>query len=587
MAAPLGFVRRLFALQRVAGPAFARAVTLALLRRVAAQTAPDLKIPRYRCAYPKRAQGALDGLATFLISQPLEESAYFLSCVYAVLCEPNDRRDLAMYFTPPALARHILASVGETTSTLANLRFMDPACGGAAFLLPVVITLRDRLRASGSSARDIVCAVNRQVLGVEKSPVLAELSRQFIRLALSEELLHCRLEIGPIVQVGDSLDLFIREKLPRVNVLLCNPPYRKIRASELAWYRGRFASVITGQPNLYTMFMRLALDVVIPGGVVALLTPTSYFSGPTYKRIRDLYVQRSSILRIDLIHERDNLFLGVEHDVAALLARPRVTRPPRQAPEVFGWDETNGWTSLGPIVLPQNDSPWHLPRDPLTSKALLRARTSRWSLADYGYRARIGGYVWNRDKRRPAKARPRGPQRDQAVPVIWATQIGQDGRFRFLSRSPKEKRARYILLRSNDRRGVVDRDCVVLQRTSSRAQRRRLVAAALPRGFAKKYGGFVGENHVIILEPINARPLVKRSALARLLNSEFMRDLYSTTTGTTAVTTTGLSELPLPDPHYVARLYDPRSMEQAVRKAFGLKHGDQRKGQMNEKAATT
>jgi adenine-specific DNA-methyltransferase len=326
---------------------------------------------------------------------------------------------------------------------------------------------------------------------------------------------------------------------------------------------------------------------VIPGGLIALLTPTSYFSGPTYEKIRALYSKRSSILRIDLIHERENLFLGVEHDVAALLARPRLTHPARQVPEIFCWRETKGWESLGSILLSGDARPWLLPRDSSTSEALIRARTSTWSLANYGYRARVGVYVWNRDERRPRKARPSGRDRKNAVPVIWATQIGQDGSFRFISKSAKEKRARYILLRSNDRRGVVESDCVVLQRTSSRGQSRRLVAAALPKGFAKQYGGFVGENHVIILEPTDKKPLVPRIALARLLNSEFMRDLYSTTTGTTAVTVSGLNVLPLPDPHSVARLVEKCGMEQAIRGAFGLKRDYQRTVKADAKIATT
>lgn len=569
MAAPRAFVRRLRALQRTVAPKAARAVTLALLRQLAKQVAPCLTMPRYQCAYPKSAQKRIDQVAAFLVAQPLEEAAYYLSCVYAVLCEPSERHDLAMYFTPPTLARHIVDSVSQEISSFNESRFMDPACGGAAFLLPVVETLRDRLRKRGSSGSEIVRAVNKQILGIEKNAVLAELSRQFIRMALRDELSECRLQLKQVIIVGDALELFCRGKLPRVNVLLCNPPYRKIRAAELAWYRSRFSDVITGQPNLYTMFMRAATDLVAPGGVIALLTPTSYFSGPTYAPIRSRYTRHCAILRVDLVHERDNLFLGVEHDVAALIARPRLSCPVQQLPQVFGWDELDGWTSLGPVRLPIDESPWHLPRDTSTVRALLTSQKASWSLAQYGYTARIGAYVWNRDKRRPRTSKPRGVDRRNAVPVIWATQIGQDGQFRFVSRSAREKRARYILLRKDDRRGVFDHDCVVLQRTSSRGQSRRLVAAPLPRGFAARHGGFIGENHVVILEPIAKRPLVARRTLARLLNSDFIRDLYSTTTGTAAVTTTGLNALPLPDPHALKGLLARRRpLDQAIRAAF-------------------
>lgn len=588
MAAPAGFIRRLRALQRTVKPASARAVALALLARLARHKAPRLRMPRYRSRVPTRARELVNEIAEFLIEQPLEEAAYYLSCVYAVLCDPDERRELAMYFTPPALARHIVASVAQESTTFSALRFLDPACGGAAFLLPVVLQLRDTLRRRTTPATEIVRAVRNQIAGVEKDPVLAELSRQFLRIALADELTKCRLELRSVVTVGDALDLVARRKLARVNILLCNPPYRKIRASELAWYRRRFPDVITGQPNLYTMFMRAATELVVPGGVIALLTPTSYFSGPTYQPIRERYVRRCSIVRVDLIHERDNLFLGVEHDVAALIAHPRVSRPARQLPEIFGWHQVEGWTALGSASLPADGAPWHLPRDRSMAAALSKSKRANFSLAQYGYRARIGAYVWNRDSRRTRKRRPaRACDRKIAVPVIWATQIGQDGNFRFVSRSLREKRARYILLRRGDRRGVVERDCVVVQRTSSRSQGRRLVAAALPRGFAKKYGGFVGENHTVILEPTSSRPLVPRRTLARLLNSDFIRDLYSTTTGTTAVTTTGLSALPLPDPRVLKELIARHhSLADAVRAAFGMGRLDDRPGTGHAKASS-
>ena len=569
MAAPREFIEHLRALQRRVRPVHARPVSLSVLTRIARHFAPRLSLPRYRCTLPRGTQKVVDKVADFLQQQPLQESAYYLSCVYAILCKADYRRDLAMYFTPPALAQHIVSRVAKTAGSLADLCFMDPACGGAAFLLPAVVLLRDQLLAQKASPERILSAVNRQVVGVEKDPTLAELARQFIRIALHRELAVSRQPLGPVVRVGDTLNLYRQGRLPSVNAILCNPPYRKIRAAELARFRREFPDSIAGQPNLYTMFMRMALQVVAPGGLVALLTPTSYFSGSTYQPIRSHYARGTSVLRIDLIHEREDFFLDVEHDVAALLVRRRLSKAVQQRPEIFAWDETTGWTDLGEITLSADGSPWHLPRDNASAIALATSKQSTWSLEQYGYKARVGAYVWNRDKRKTSSTRPTGRDRDRSVPVIWANQIGQDGQFRFISKGPKERKARYVLLREGERHGVIGQDCVLLQRTSSRAQRRRLVAAALPRGFARKYGGFIGENHVIILEPTCARPALSKADLVRLLNSEFMRDLYSTTSGTTAVTTSGLHSLPLPDPHILKTRFRQRAeTEKAVRLAF-------------------
>ncbi len=588
MPAPLGFVRQIGALQRIARPDTARSVALALLKRLAKHFAPQLEIPRYRCPIDPPASKLIDWIADFLITKTLDESAYYLSCVYAVLCDPQRRHDFAMYFTPPALARHIVDCVALEDGSFTQLRFADPACGGAAFLLPAVVKLRDLLRKRGAPAHEIIRAINRQIYGIEKDPVLAELAQQFMRIALADELAKSRSKLNTLVKVGDALRLVSKKQIPVADVVLCNPPYRKIRSDELAWFRKRFSDVIAGQPNLYALFMQAALDIAIPGGLIALLTPTSYFSGPTFKPIRTQYVRNLSIRRVDLIHERDNLFLGVEHDVVALLARRRLLRPALQNPEVFAWSGPGGSTSLGSFTLPKDGAPWHLPRDKPTALALARSKTTTSSLADYGYKVRVGVYVWNRDKRQPRKRSPkRSGDRKRSVPVIWATQIGQDGVFRFVSRSPKEKRARYIMLRKDDRRGVIERDSVVLQRTSSRAQRRRLVAACLPRGFTKNRGGFVAENHVIVLEPTSGRPRVPRLLLCRLLNSAFIRDLYSTTTGTTAVTTTGLATLPLPHPNLIRaslkKYHGDDVASQARSPEFGLVETDKNS---NAKAAT-
>jgi adenine-specific DNA-methyltransferase len=493
-----------------------------------------------------------------------------------------------MYFTPPALARHIVFRARESVGSFERLRVMDPACGGAAFLLPVVISLRDALRERGSTAHQIVDAVNQQIIGIEQDRTLAELSRQFVRMALASEIEDSKLDVGPVVRVGNTLKLICSDSVEAVNVVLCNPPYRKISATELGWYRRHFEDVIAGQPNLYAVFMRAALRVVVPGGLIALLTPTSYFSGPSYKRIRQIYSRSTSVERVDLVHERDNLFLGVEHDVAALLARRRVSAPVEQLPIVAAWNERDAWTRVGSVRLSMDGTPWLIPRDKASSLALRISRSATWTLEDYGYRARAGPYVWNRDKREKSSSLPKGSDRKRAVPVIWATQIGQDGKFRFVSRSQKEQAAKYILLASESRRGVVERDSVVLQRTSSRAQHRRLVAAPLPRGFARKYGGFVAENHVIVLEPISSRSVVSLHFLGRVLNSEFMGDLYSTTSGTSAVTVSGLRTLALPDPTIVKSLMD-RGMEfeEAIRCSFSVRHGKTLKAEHDEEAVAT
>jgi hypothetical protein len=81
---------------------------------------------------------------------------------------------------------------------------------------------------------------------------------------------------------------------------------------------------------------------------------------------------------------------------------------------------------------------------------------------------------------------------------------------------------------------------------------------------------------------------VPRRTLVRILNSEFIRDLYSTTTGTTAVTKAGLTALPLPNPHALKGLgAGQRTRERAIRTGFGARYTIVRGDRAHAKATTT
>lgn len=61
--------------------------------------------------------------------------------------------------------------------------------------------------------------------------------------------------------------------------------------------------------------------------------------------------------------------------------------------------------------------------------AMLSSATPHKRLADYGYRVRIGAYVWNRDKRPKYETlrQVRKAKASTAVPLLWSRDISPDG----------------------------------------------------------------------------------------------------------------------------------------------------------------
>jgi adenine-specific DNA-methyltransferase len=105
---------------------------------------------------------------------------------------------------------------------------------------------------------------------------------------------------------------------------------------------------------------------------------------------------------------------------------------------------------------------------------------------------------------------------------------------------------------------------VALQRTTAKDDARRLVAVPIEERFVCKYGGYIGENHVVFLLK-TVRAVCEIDVLAKILRSHVVDRLFRCMSGSVAVSTSELAELPLPDPHLLkAALARGETVELAI-----------------------
>lgn len=74
------------------------------------------------------------------------EASYWLSSAYAMLTQEDYRKKLAMFFTPASLTKGLLDDLADQGVDFGTQTFMDPACGGAAFLAPIALRMRSSQR---------------------------------------------------------------------------------------------------------------------------------------------------------------------------------------------------------------------------------------------------------------------------------------------------------------------------------------------------------------------------------------------------------------------------------------------------------
>lgn len=511
---------------------------------------------------------AVQDFATWLSEEPFNEAAYWLATAYAILVGAKLRTERALYFTPPRLADRLIDKLVEHGASLTTHHWHDPACGGAAFLVPIAQRMAAALALEGLSPRRQLDHIALHLSGNDLDPVLLEISREFLRMALSNLLVVAAGNLSLRLFKGDGLTSSAIEAL-QPDVLACNPPYRKLKTAEVDRYRKVHGDVIEGQPNIYGLFINRTLQITKQGGLVGLLTPTSFLSGQSFSKLRTKLLTHGDTLHVDVLNDRNAMFIDVEQETAITVLRTSSFRKIVDSRTRVSVLKPDGeFEDVGEFLLPNSGRPWPIPRAPDDAGLLQLAESAGFTLSDYGYVARIGHLVAYRDERQRFARQP-GPKPGRlVVPLVWATDITPDGRFDHGRECRYSRDRRFVEISSLADAGVITKPAVLLQRLTSSDQKRRLVAAAAPEAWVAQFGGYVCENHVIVLEPANKNAMAPEK-LAAILNTRPVDRVFRAISWASNVAVSELDVLLLPDPAHLKHVKSSGvGLDEAVRAAY-------------------
>lgn len=496
------------------------ATLLSRTRSAARELSRDAQTPQARAAIcldllsPTGLGDRLADLRSRLHALPVDERHYWIGVLYTLLLPTRVRRAQATYFTPPLVAEAVVDLVLDAGFDLATGDVLDPAAGGAAFLS----TIAGRMMATGLPGAEAIHRLN----GIEIDAGLAALSRR---------LVADRLGVGPGREVIVAADALRTPITAAYELVITNPPYGRVSQADVegtAWSRVSHC----GHINKYALFAELCVRSAKPGGLVALVIPSSFRAGPLYDRMRSFVRERAEVLAIGSVAGRDGVFVDVAQDVSVLVLRKGRSH---DAARLVGFPTIGAGPSPGAVAeqrLP--DEPgraWPLP-------AAEPGRVGGATLADYGVSVRAGYFVWNREgDRLVSELADRS-----GYPLVWARNVRPGSPC-----VPAGKRGAGMdfVLFGEESTAVVRGPAAVMQRTTNDKQARRLVAAMVDPAVERRWGGFVTENHTIVLTCEDAGRLALAVAL---LNTAAVDRRYRRLSGTAAVSVTLLRGLDLPTP---------------------------------------
>lgn len=503
------------------------------------------------CLVDPRAKEFFSGL------RPAEKH-YWISSLYALLMPVGRRQRLAAYFTPPHLVHYVLDILLEAGIEPGKHRILDPASGGAAFLVPLAARIAYSSRRKDAAPETILHSIESTLAGVEIEPRLAELSHILLSDLLAPELNATRRRLDISLARANTLKLDPPTRL--YDAIVGNPPYGRVLRPSAALIT-RFAPVINdGYVNLYALFIEQALRWVRPGGLICLIVPMSFVGGAYFAALRKRILEVSYVLRLDPIDKRSDLFIDVLYDVCVLVLRKKGGRATKEAAASSRLLIDESPRNLGRIDLPADagERIWALP-DGVQSDSFFQDGLQ--TLEDYGYLAKAGYFVWNREQDRYRTGfKPRANE----VPLFWAHNVVPDAICEPRDRDDNSGRVGFVKI-NHGSTAIVATDAILLQRTSNRKQKRRLIAGIVRKSKVPGQRGFVSENHTILVVPApGKKQVISLKMLCRLLNTAAVDARFRRISGSVSISTKLLRQLPLPAADEVRKAFAAGNEDEAA-----------------------
>jgi adenine-specific DNA-methyltransferase len=450
----------------------------------------------------------------------------------------------------------------EHNFDLKTAKIIDTTSGGSAFLAPLCKIMANR----HLSAQAMIDDITDRLTGFELDPFAAWLSQFLVDCELAL-LAPSAKQPKPVIHNEDALTMS-SALFGQYDYVIGNPPYKKIAKDAIP--EERYDDVIHGAPNLYQLFYKLSFLLVRDGGYVHLITPTSFIGGAYFSALRNYIAANATGLSFSFFEERSHVFEGVQQELVISLFEKVKHDKPTMVRSVSA-KNTDALTinDVGTIEL-HNLKSWVLPK---TKAQLDVARIffskRRYTFKDIGYLVKTGYVVPHRSVGQLKKV-----NRADTHPMIWSEAIHNNA---FCpDRVSSDKRKKWY--RPDSNAGFITQPCILIKRTSSKEQHRRIHAAPVSQAYIDLHGGFFAENHLNVMQKVHATS-IELSAVLKLLQTTLFDLLFRCINGTVTVSSSELNQIPIPSPEafrafslHIKDCMDADTIEQAARVAYGVSY---------------
>ena len=465
------------------------------------------------------------------------------------------RKQNGQFLTPPVVARFMARQLGRLRS---GDRILDPALGSGVLACAIV----ERALLENQP-------LELWLDGYEIDPELGQTATEILEYATQYAasqgiILHTQVYESDFVLANIAPSqpyLFVAESSnqpnshTQYNHIIANPPYFKLNRDD-----PRVKAVtgqIKGHTNIYTLFLALAMQKLVPPGQACFIVPRSFCSGAYFAAFRQDFIEETIPAAVHLFESRQETFpndIVLQENIIFTFRRRRVRS--RQIPQAtyLSISTSNNAAELEIKPLSRRVSLkqflgrrhgtlfFRLPTGELDEQLIETVDSWTGSLNQYGLNVSTGPVVafrarsWLTDVELVAQ--------NQAVPLLWMQNV-------------KPHCLEWPVTQSNKPQGLAlaeeaqsllipTRNYVLLRRFSAKEESRRLIAAPfLANDYQYPWIGL--ENHLnYIYKKQGDLDMEETIGLSAFFNSALIDRYFRIVNGNTQVNAMELRALPLP-----------------------------------------
>ncbi|WP_300370655.1 N-6 DNA methylase [Brachyspira sp.] len=378
------------------------------------------------------------------------------------------RKRLGQYFTPKSIRDLLLSQLISISQKKDNVKILDPACGSGEFLL---------------SCNEYFNSP--YLYGFDIDNKLADISKKLVNNA--------------DIKCLDTLK-FDTESSIKYDYVIGNPPYFEFKPDKEL--KKKHDDIINGRVNIFSIFIKLGLELLKDEGYLAYIVPPSMNNGAFFSKLREYIIKHSNVEYLHIVDGSDNFYMANQKVMLLILKKINNHKNKKY---IF---------SKNDITIFTEDKTF-----------LNKAYKDTVSLKEIGYEVKTGSIAWNKYKENLTD------DKNNSIPLIYSSNI-VDGKILM----PNKRKLQYIRNISQDL--IIKNNVIAVNRVTGSHKNINIKSAIV------REKEFVCENHVNIIYPLSSyNKDYSLEYIYNALNDETNIKVLSLITGNTQVSKTELERL--------------------------------------------